>query len=97
MTKIPVINQRYESQEQLRRFKRAAKVYHWSLNTFMNRAGEELAEKVFAEVRQSQQQEKQERINQEIRVAIGKQLLQEGANAENSESNRSTSQPSTHL
>lgn len=97
MSKTPVINQRYESAEQLRRFKKAAKVYRWSLNTFMNVAGQELAERVLAEEKQSKVREQQEKkIKEEVKMAIAKQILQEDKNAENSTSYRSSPEPTTN-
>jgi uncharacterized protein (DUF1778 family) len=43
----PVINTRYDSEEQLDRFKQAAEMFHWSLNTFMLVAADLLANKIF--------------------------------------------------
>ncbi len=51
----PVINQRYESKAQVERFKKAAKLKKWSLNTFMLHAGEVVAAQFLATEKQATQ------------------------------------------
>jgi hypothetical protein len=58
----PVVNQRYESYDHIKRFKEAAKTYHWSLNTFMNVAGQELYDRIIAEGRQKENLQEAEHV-----------------------------------
>lgn len=44
----PVINVRYESQQQVQKFKRAAKACRWSLNTFLLVAAGRYADEVLS-------------------------------------------------
>jgi len=46
MRSKPIINLRYKSVAQLNRIKRAAKLKHWSLNTFVLNAADDAAKTV---------------------------------------------------
>jgi Zn-dependent M32 family carboxypeptidase len=90
MTKFPVINTRYESVQQVNRFKRAAKINRWSLNTFLLAAGEMLSNQIISDYEEKQKQLEKNQEAIKVLEKMKKRILQEDQNAEGTEGNRPT-------